>query len=114
MGCRMRLEREAVKTPPLDVPPGEVRKPSPAIGDIPAIQPPREVRDHEAPGREPHVPHHGEGVVPETTIGVVEGDEEIAIARTPLAANTCTEVAERNATPAGRGQRAHLRGETAW
>jgi len=111
MSRRMRLERDAARAPPLDVAPGEVREPSAAVGHVPSIQPAGEVRDHEASGGEPHIPQHGERVVAKTAVRVVEGDEEIAIARSLFAAHRCLELDERNASPAGGGQRVHLHRE---
>ena len=108
----MGLERDTLRAPPLDVAPGQVGEASPAVGDIPAVQPTREIRDDETRRREPHIPQHGERVVTKAAIGVVERDEKLAIARSPLAANACLELDERNASPAGRSQRVHLRRET--
>ena len=110
----MRLERDVVRAPPLDVAPGEVCEPSPAVGYVPSIHPAGEIRDHEARRGEPHVPQDGERVVTKTAVGVVERDEELAISRSPLAANASRELGERYASPAGGGQRVHLHRETPW
>ena len=90
----MRLERDTVRAPPLDVSPGQVREPSPTVGHIPSVQSTGEVRDHEASSGEPHVPEHRERVIAKTAVGVVERDEKLAIARPAPAANACLELDE--------------------
>ena len=111
MRCRMRFERDAVSAPALDVAPREMREPAPAIGNVPSIQPTGEIRDHEAHGRESHVPQHGERVVAEPAVGIVERDEELATAGAPVTANTRRELVERDTAPTGTGQGVYLRRE---
>ena len=108
----MGFERDTLRAPPLDVAPGQVGEASPAVGYIPTVQPTGEIRDDETRRREPHLPQYGERVVTKAAIGVVERDEKLAIARSPLAANACLELGERDASPAGGSQRVHLRRET--
>src|SRR5690348_7371536 len=112
MRCGMRLERDTVRAPPLDVPPGEVREPSPAVGHVPSNQPTGKIRDDETRCREPDIPQHGERIVTETAIRVVERNEQLPMARAPPAADAPLELAERDASPPCRGQRVHLRRET--
>ena len=108
----MGFERDTLRAPPLDVAPGQVGEASPAVGHIPTVQPTGEIRDDKTCRREPHIPQHGERVVTKAAISVVERDEKLAVERSPLAANACLELDERNASPAGRSQRVHLRRET--
>jgi len=113
MRCRMRLERNAVCAPALDVPPREMREPPPAVGHIPSIQSAREIRDDEACRGEPHAPQHRKRVVTKTAVRVVECDEELPLTRLPFAANARLELDERHASPARVGQRMHLPREPA-
>ena len=50
-------------------------------------------------------------MITKTPVGVVERDEQLAIARFPIAADARLELGKRDASPAGDGQRAHLHRE---
>jgi len=107
----MRREGDAQRIPSLDIAPREMRKAPPAIRHVPAIQSACEVGDDEADREKPRVAQNGERVVTETSVGVVESDQQLVRRRSPLAANNGDERVERNASPAGVRERMDLRGE---
>ena len=59
----VRLERDPLRVPALDVAPGKVREPPTAVRDIPTIEPAGVVGDHETCACKPEVSKHGKGVV---------------------------------------------------
>src|SRR5690349_17557398 len=78
---RVRLEHDAVRTPALDVTPREVCEAAATVRDVPPIEPAGIVRDDEARGAESQVAQHWKRVLAKPPVGVVERDEQLALAR---------------------------------
>ena len=101
----VRLERDPLRLPALDVAPGEVREPPTAVRDIPPIEPAGVVGDHETHACKLEVSKHRKGVITEPAVRVVERDEDLPGGSTAFATHARREFTQRDPAPTAVRQR---------
>lgn len=114
MRRRVGFERDSLALPSDDIPPRQVREPTTAVRDVPAIEAASVIGDDETGGVESHLPKDGERVLAQPTIRVIERDEDLTWRCTTLATHGRGEFGKRYAAPSRSRKRLHLRGEPAW